>query len=163
MARIIKYPKIEATIKTGEEKFYSSSKKKTFTLKEFWQWSASDLVSNATRGMLAEFIVAKALGIELKNPREEWATWDLELPKKVKIEVKCSGYLQTWPQNEYSKIKFSIEKTHAWDEEKGVYEGEKKRQADLYIFCFNKNPRPGNVKSTRFGSMGILCGSNKEN
>ena len=31
---------------------------------DFWKWSVSDLVSNATRGRLAEFIVAKALKIK---------------------------------------------------------------------------------------------------
>ena len=85
MARIIKYPKIEATIKTGEEKFYSSSKKKDVHPKRIL--AVECLRSGQQchpRDARRIFIVAKALGIELKNPREEWATWDLELPEKVK-------------------------------------------------------------------------------
>jgi hypothetical protein len=45
---------------------------------EFWQWSISDLVSNVSRGVLAEFIVAKALEINtVSNVRDEWAAYDL--------------------------------------------------------------------------------------
>jgi hypothetical protein len=31
-----------------------------FDVLSFWQWSWSDLVSNATRGVLAEYLVARA-------------------------------------------------------------------------------------------------------
>ena len=56
------------------------------TLLDFWSWSASDLVSNATRGRLAEFIVANALGVE-SGIREEWAAYDLATATGIKIEV----------------------------------------------------------------------------
>jgi hypothetical protein len=32
------------------------------TVLEFWQWAVSDLKTNTTRSMLAEFLVAKAVG-----------------------------------------------------------------------------------------------------
>ena len=56
-------------LKTGNEQLSATGK----TLLDFWRWNGSDLASNATRGVLAEFIVASALGIDLSVPRIEWA------------------------------------------------------------------------------------------
>ena len=47
-----------------------------------------DLVSNATRGRLAEFIVAKALKIDTSIARVEWQAYDLITRNEIKIEVK---------------------------------------------------------------------------
>jgi hypothetical protein len=49
--------------------------------------TASDLVSNSTRGVLAEFIVARALGLDT-GVRTEWQAFDLETASGKKIEVK---------------------------------------------------------------------------
>lgn len=38
------------------------------------------LVSNATRGRLAEFIVAAGLKIDTSGVRDEWAASDLDMP-----------------------------------------------------------------------------------
>ena len=46
--------------KTGSEPFHDGPKDAGFDLRSFWQWSVFDLVSNATRGILAEYIVARA-------------------------------------------------------------------------------------------------------
>ncbi|MBU0536462.1 MAG: hypothetical protein KKE20_05825 [Nanoarchaeota archaeon] len=75
----------ELSRKSGNEKFTYKSKDQ-FNLFEFWQWSVSDLMSNATRGRLAEFIVAKALNID-KGIRNEWDAYDLSY-KNIKIETK---------------------------------------------------------------------------
>ena len=65
--------------------------------------------------MLAEFIVAAALGIATGGVREGWAVWDLTSPDGVRIEVKSSGYLQSWGQKELSRISFNVRETLAWD------------------------------------------------
>ena len=52
---------LEITKRSGNEKFRDGSKNLDFNLLSFWQWSSSDVVSNATRGILAEYIVGKAL------------------------------------------------------------------------------------------------------
>ena len=57
--------------------------------------------------MLAEFIVATALGIPTDGVREGWAAWDLTTPGGVRVEVKTAAYLQSWAQKELSKISFS--------------------------------------------------------
>ncbi len=61
------YDRIFASPKTGNESFSNNQKTLPFNVWDFWKWSVSDLLSNATRGRLAEFIVATALGINVKE------------------------------------------------------------------------------------------------
>jgi len=63
--------------KTGNEHFYYGDSPTGYLLNDFWRWSASDLLSNTQRGILAEFIVAKALDIKTDGPRVEWEPFDL--------------------------------------------------------------------------------------
>ena len=105
-----------------------------FTLLDFWQWTASDLVSNSTRGVLAEFLVARALGLDA-GVRDEWQAFDLQTPSGKKIEVKSAAYVQSWGQKELSKIVFSTRHSLAWDAETGAFATESKRQADIYVFA----------------------------
>ena len=95
----------------------------------------SDLVSNVTRGKLAEFIVAKALGISTDGVRNEWDSYDLEMEDGAKIEVKSAAYLQSWHQEKLSSISFRVQKTRSWDSESNRLENEAKRQADVYVFA----------------------------
>lgn len=125
---------IELERKTGKEKFHSSNKLFDFDLLSFWQWSASDLVSNTTRGRLAEFLVAKALGINM-NVRDEWDAYDLETSSGIKIEVKSSAYIQSWEQSRLSIINFRIPKTRAWNRITNKQSMEIKRQAVVYVFA----------------------------
>ncbi len=120
--------------KKGDEKFHSKEKNPGYTLKDFWTWSASDLMSNVTRGHLAEFIVAKAIGA-IEEVRNEWAAYDLTTRNGIKVEVKSAAYLQSWFQDDYSTIQFNVEKTKELDLKKGGYRGPAKRHADVYVFA----------------------------
>ena len=80
--------------KTGQEEIHADGEGLGSNLLSFWRWSTSDLVSNVTRGRLAEFIVAKALGISTDGVGNEWDAYDLETKDGVKIEVKSAAYLQ---------------------------------------------------------------------
>jgi len=84
--------------KTGQEPFHSNGQALGFDLLSFWQWTTSDLVSNATRGILGEYIVAHALALAAADVREEWAAFDLQTPSGIKIEVKSAAYVQSWHQ-----------------------------------------------------------------
>jgi len=119
------------TEKTGNENFTSKGIPKDFILQDFWRWCASDLLDNTLRGTLAEFIVAKALGIEA--PQENWSAYDLKLDN-WKIEVKAAAYVQSWSQKKPSTITYSIRPTRAWTS-KGGRSDIVKRQSDIYIFC----------------------------
>ena len=55
------------------------------------------------------------------------------------MEVKTSGYLQTWEQKELSNIIFGIQPTIGWDSKTNQYDNEPKRQADIYVFCVHKH------------------------
>ena len=127
---------IEITKHSGEEKFRDGSNNLDFNLLSFWQWSSSDVVSNATRGILAEYMVGKALGsIKEEDIRDEWGAYDLATQAGVRIEVKSAAYVQSWQQSRLSKISFNVPKTLGWDRETNKLDTKKKRQADVYVFA----------------------------
>src|SRR6476619_1004990 len=115
------YPELKITRKTGQEPFMRAGQPLDHTLLDFWRWSASDLVSNATRGILAEYIVANALGLA-GNVRAEWDAYDLIVPTEshpdgLKLEVKSASYLQSWFHKELSVISFGIHESKPWNAE----------------------------------------------
>jgi hypothetical protein len=88
----------------------------------------------STRGLLAEFIVAKALDAA-DGVRIAWDAFDVTTRKGTKVEVKSAAYLQSWEQTKFSTIQFNVEKTTPLDEEKGSYRGEPRHAADVYVFA----------------------------
>lgn len=120
--------------KTGQEGIFDEQGRTVSTVREYWQWAYSSLLGNTERGNFAEYLVAVALGIA-DSTRIEWDKYDLKSPSGVTVEVKASGYLQTWSQKKLSKPIFSIRPTMAWDYETNQYEETSKRQAEVYVFC----------------------------
>lgn len=121
----------------GSEAFVGaqSGQRPAPTVREFWRWAMSDLLSNATRGVLAEFVVGTALGLRMEM-RREWDAVDLVTAEGHRIEVKSAAYVQAWPQNQPSKIQFRVAPTLAWDPEQiEPSEPESRRQADVYVFA----------------------------
>lgn len=127
--------KIEATPKTGKEQLTFNEKLLDFSLLDFWRWSVSDILSNATRGRFAEFIVATAINIEKTALRDEWSAYDLETPTGIKLEIKSAAYIQSWFQRSLSKISFSTKAALSWDNVTNKQSEIKKRNADVYVFC----------------------------
>lgn len=121
--------------KTGGELFHEGGTASGFSLRDFWSWSMSDLVSNAARGVLAEFIVAKALGLRTDCVRMAWDKCDLIGEGGANIEVKSAAYIQTWAQNAPSKITFSVQPKRGWDANTNVQDKEARRHADIYVFA----------------------------
>ena len=120
----------------GTESFQNGNDKLDFDILSFWQWGGSDIVTNTNRGILAEYLVAKALGIVGQDSyREQWASYDLETKDGISIEVKSSAYLQSWGQDKLSKPSFGIRKTLEWDNKLNTYSDKSEHQADLYIFA----------------------------
>ncbi len=120
--------------RTGKELFHYNGKALSVDLLSFWSWSSSDLVNNALRGMLAEFIVALALGCD-KGTRTEWNAYDIKTSDGIKVEVKSAAYIQSWAQTKLSNIQFDIRPTQGWDADSNTYSTEKERQSDVYVFC----------------------------
>ncbi|WP_223170345.1 hypothetical protein [Maribacter aquimaris] len=131
--------KILAKPKDGTESLTDIGTKINYNLLDFWRWSVSDILSNATRGRFAEFIVGTAVGLKSTDLREEWDAFDLTTDSGIKIEVKSAAYIQSWNQKSFSKISFSIKPTRYWDSENNVQGDEPKRHADLYVLCHLKH------------------------
>jgi hypothetical protein len=55
-------------------------------------------------------------------------------PEGIKVEVKSSGYLQSWAQKGLSKIVFSGLKARSWDALIG-YSEEAEFRSDAYVFA----------------------------
>lgn len=123
--------------KTGEEPFISAKGDSEFKLLEFWQWNQSDLLNNALRGTVAEFIVGKALGA-VDGVRLEWDAYDLVTADGIKVEVKSAAYVQSWAQTKHSAIQFSIRPAMSWEASTNTYATEMGRSADVYVFCLLK-------------------------
>src|SRR5262245_11093546 len=100
---------------------------------EFLDWAFHDLLTNTTRGVLAEYIVATALGI-CDTKRVEWDQYDLNIDG-VAVEVKSAAYVQAWEQARISQIAFGIRTAKGWDARANTISDSAKRSADVYVFC----------------------------
>lgn len=124
---------------TGQEVFTRGGRPGELAVLEFWQWACSELAGNTLRGVLAEFLVARALDA-CGGYRAEWAPADLTTVAGMLVEVKSASYFQVWPQTRPSQIRFSIPPTHAWEAQTGAYEATARRQAHLYVFAILGRP-----------------------
>src|SRR5260221_7922400 len=116
-----------------------------FTVGDFWSWAYSDILSNRNRGIFAEFLVGTALGV-MDEPRIEWEGYDLLYCAK-KIEVKASGFIQSWKQTRLSKVRFDIARKNAWNSADNTFANKVQRSADCYVFCLyaETDPAQANV------------------
>jgi hypothetical protein len=126
---------IIAARKSGRERFRDGANELDFDLLSFWQWSTSNLLSNATRGIVAEYIVARALDADFEGVRDEWAAYDLSTKDGIKVEVKSSAFLQSWYQEQLSRVSFVVPRTRAWDPSTSTMNELSVRQADVYVFA----------------------------
>jgi hypothetical protein len=119
--------------KDGNEPFHEGGKPLTVKLKHFWQWSASDLMSNASRCLLARYLVAKALGLA-DGVRNECAPFDLETKDGMKIEVKSFSPFQSGSPGR-STLSSGVRPAHSGNEATAKFDEEIEHQADVYVLC----------------------------
>lgn len=131
----MEFPRILQQPRPGNEPLHFDGQNLGISVIDFWRWSLSDLLSNATRGRFAEFIVAKALDIMFDQIRDEWGAYDLLTPEGIKVEIKSAAYIQSWYQTQLSKISFLVPKTRCWTAETNKQENEARRQANVYVFA----------------------------
>jgi hypothetical protein len=129
---------LQVTRKTGTEPFHINGARLPQSLINFWQWSASNVVGNALRGMLAEYIVATAVD-RAEDVRMQWDAYDILTKDGIKIEVKSGAYIQSWTQAKHLNIVFGIQPTQTWDAELKKRTNKRMRQADVYVFCVLKH------------------------
>jgi hypothetical protein len=128
-------PPVTIVRKTGVEPLHVNGQPLPVNLLAFWQWSVSDLVSNVSRGRLAEFIVATALGLDISGVRNDWDAFDLTTSAGLKIEVKSAASLQSWFQPRLTDIVFHTPRRHAWAASTNRFSNESRRQADIYVLA----------------------------
>jgi len=144
-------------LRAGSESFRLAATATDFTLLDYWRWSGSDLLSNAQRGVMAEFLVARALETA-GTPRLEWGAFDVRTQKGDPIEVKSAAYWQSWPQTQPSVIEFDIApRKSLWDPlTNETHECDlPRRPAMAYVFCVlgdpvRPNPDPLDIDEWRF-------------
>ena len=106
----------------------------------FAQWVARDLTSNRMRGLYAEWLLSKELGlIGNTSERVEWDMVDIRY-KNILIEVKTSGTRQQWGYNT-SAPRFSIApQKHVWDASTNSSRRLEppRRVANIYVFCLHQ-------------------------
>ncbi|MCC6651030.1 MAG: hypothetical protein IT348_07775 [Candidatus Eisenbacteria bacterium] len=126
-----------------------------FDLHDFWAWSGSDLIGNTQRGALAEYLVARAL--ELDTPvRDEWNAWDLETASGLRIEVKCSGYVQAWAQKVLSRPSFGIARRAGWTRTIGEFSKRQARWSDLFVFALHDHRDQATIDPLDVGQWRFL-------
>lgn len=103
----MKYERISPKRLSGAEEFSNTGRDAAVNVLQYWAWSHSNLSANIERGIVAEFLVASALGIEgHPNLRDPWGDSDI-IEGDMRVEVKSSAYIQDWAQKDFSRIVFS--------------------------------------------------------
>jgi len=127
---------------------------------DFVKWAYGNLLNNTTRAVVAEYLVHKALNSSTKQ-RIDWDAYDI-LYKGYKMEVKSSGYLQTWnKEGHYSSIKFDISKKDPWISENNKYLGSKCRYSDLWVFCVHLEKDIARANSLDETQWEFYCATSK--
>ena len=150
-------PRSHPSLKAGTEPFHAEGQPIGPTVLDYWRWSASDLLSNTQRGVLAEYLVAAALGTVVR-PRDEWASFDVVNQDGDEIEVMSAAYRQSWAQDRPSAIQFRIAPIRwLWNPETNEYKklDPPRRPAKIHVFCVlgrktDLNPDPLDVSQWQF-------------
>ncbi|MGI8548390.1 MAG: hypothetical protein ACR2M1_13860 [Gemmatimonadaceae bacterium] len=138
------FPALKARPRSGAEPFHVAGVPAGFDVMAFWRWAASDLVGNALRGVLAEFLVARAIGA-VGEVRTEWDACDLQTAANVRVEVKSAAYVQSWSQRALSAISFDIAPKRGWDAATGTIAASASRYADVYVFALLAHQDKGTI------------------
>ena len=106
---------------------------------EFWKWFRPSLAENWMRGVVGEYWVAKAIGLT-NEIRKGWGSWDLETTDGIRIEVKTTGYRQSWhkPSDKMAVPKFVVPKVRVKIDETRNLKSGRYRPAHVYVLCFHK-------------------------
>jgi hypothetical protein len=150
----------------GERRFLDGGEELTpgRTVADFWRWAMNDLQMNTTRGFLADYLVARA--VEAQAPhRVEWDVFDVLASDGTRIEVKSSGYLQSWSPESVSKPMWmfkAIDITRIWDDELVSYvDVEPAERVDVWVFALQACDEPAAFDPTDIGQWRFWAVSNR--
>lgn len=103
------------------------------TALDYWRFQFSNVWD--AQEEVAEFIVAKALGMDLPFNKNGWTSCDIMYNGK-RVEIIASAYFHSWRgDGKVSKTRnFGIPKAFG---QHNVYTAEAERKNDVYVFCLN--------------------------
>ncbi len=134
MLNLSEIKKISDKQLNGDECFTYNGINTEMTVLEFWRWHFSEIYDLQSK--IAEYIVAKALGLREAENVGDWTLFDMKY-RNMRIEVKETSFYHAWQTDDEPKSKqrsFGI--TKAYDNYKDE-NSELRRQNDIYIFCLN--------------------------
>lgn len=112
------------------------------TVQDLWSWSFSDLRANVARGIVAEYLVARAVGADLSRPRLDFDNYDVLAPDGTTIEVKAAAYLQAWRQERLSTIRWGGLRAGTWDETARTWGSTADARAEVYVLALQIETDP---------------------
>ncbi len=122
---------------------FTLSGKAQFSVLDFWRYRYAQLAG--LHAEIAEFIVARALGISKSENVNYWTAYDMSY-QGHRIEVKESSYVHPWNKTRVSSVRnFSIAPSNNayWNKVFDPNANEKTaRQSEIYVFCLNINQDP---------------------
>ncbi len=86
--------------------------------------------------------MALALG-RTETRRKAWDNYDVMTGSGLRVEVKASGYLQSWAQAQHSRLSFGRVIARTWDANNNEFGAEPEVRADVFVFSVQtcKDPR----------------------
>lgn len=93
------------------------------TVADFWRWALGDLRMNNARGYLVEYLVQRAIG-DSSTCRVEWDNHDATAADGTRVEIKTTGYLQSWASKRISTPRWdfkSVRSDKIWSDGAGEY------------------------------------------
>ena len=141
----------EVCLLSGTENFTDKGIPIGLSIKDFWQFQYSNLWD--MQEYIAEFLVAKALGLNTPQNCNGWTLWDI-LYKNKRVEIKTTAYYHSWRTDGKVSNQRVFGITKAYSKYKDPT-SEYKRQNDIYIFCLNlgntkENSNPLHLENWEF-------------
>ena len=119
----------------GKDLFELDGKTLDFSYMDFWKFQFSNIYN--LQEYIAEFLVAKSLGVTESFNTDHWTLYDV-FYRNTRIEVKQTSYYHPW--NEGGKVSdvrvFGITKANS-NYESAAEDNRYERQNDIYVFCLN--------------------------
>ena len=98
---------------------------------DFWRWAFSDLRTNIVRGVLAAYLVARAVG-DPSPLRKASDNWDVTTATGIKVEVK----------RKLSSIAFSGFTGREWSAQTNELAAHRTLRVQVYVFAIHTCRRP---------------------
>jgi hypothetical protein len=115
------------------------------TVLDFWRWALGDLQMNTARGLLVEWLVARALG-DTSPFRVEWGPFDVMGADGTKVEIKATGLLQGWTMKKHSTPSWTFGAVNAntvWAEDLAEYVPvDPQTRVHVWIFALHTATEP---------------------